>query len=354
MFINGIKIDWRKQKAFKINPLSQMNYTDIQFPEVGTVTTEITEGVFFKNVIEGLSSQPKYLQSKYFYDQAGDGLFQEIMRCPEYYPSNCELEIFIEQHAELATAMMCDRNDFDLVELGAGDAVKTNYLLKFLVKQGIGFIYKPIDISENIINYLNSTLPFELPGIRIEGLNGDYLDMLKRAGVDSQKRKVVLFLGSSIGNMNMLEAVKFCAEIREALSAGDMMLIGMDLRKDPKTILAAYNDKCGITKQFNLNLLTRINNELGADFDVRQFDHFPTYDPLTGACKSFLVSLKAQTVQIGAYAISFKKDEIIDMEISQKYTLEDTRALAKASGFVPIADFYDSKSWFLDTLWVAI
>jgi L-histidine Nalpha-methyltransferase len=331
-----------------------MNYIDTQFPEVEKVATEIIESIFFKDVIEGLSSWPKHLQCKYFYDQAGDGLFQQIMRCPEYYPSNCEMEIFIEQHAELARAMMCDRNDFDLVELGAGDAIKTGYLLKYLVKQGIGVIYKPIDISENIINYLNSTLQFELPGIRIEGLNGDYLDMLKKAGVDSKKRKVVLFLGSSIGNMNKEDAAKFCTEIRKTLSVGDMLLVGIDLRKDPKTILAAYNDKCGITKQFNLNLLTRINNELGADFDVRQFDHFPTYDPLTGACKSFLVSLKAQTVQIGAYTIHFQKDEIIDMEISQKYTLEDTRALAKASGFMPVADFYDSKSWFLDTLWVAI
>ncbi len=331
-----------------------MNYIDTQFPEVEKVAAKITESIFFKDVVEGLSSRPKYLQCKYFYDQAGDGLFQQIMRCPEYYPSNCEMEIFIEQHAELARAMMCDRNDFDLVELGAGDAIKTCYLIKYLVKQGIRFTYKPIDISENIINYLNSTLQFELPGIRIEGLNGDYIDMLKKAGVDSRKRKVVLFLGSSIGNMNMLDATEFCAEIRKTLSAGDMLLIGIDLRKNPQTILAAYNDKCGITKQFNLNLLTRINNELGANFDVRQFDHFPTYNPLTGACKSFLVSLKAQVVHIGPYAISFQKDEIIDMEISQKYTLEDTRVLADKSGFAPVADFCDKKRWFLDTLWVAV
>lgn len=331
-----------------------MNYTDTQFPEVEKETKEIAENAFFKDVVEGLSSKSKYLQSKYFYDRAGDGLFQEIMRCPEYYPSNCEMEIFIEQHAELARAMMCDGSDFDLVELGAGDAIKTNFLLKYLVEQGGRFAYKPIDISENIIDYLNSTLPFTIPGLQIEGLKGDYLTMLKEAGAGSQKRKVVLFLGSSIGNMNMADAAEFCTEIRNALSFGDMLLIGADLRKDPKTILAAYNDKCGITKQFNLNLLTRMNRELGADFDIRQFDHFPTYDPLTGACKSYLVSLKSQTIQIGSYVISFQKDEIIDMEISQKYTLEDTRALAEVSGFMPVADFYDKKNWFLDTLWVAV
>ncbi|MDP9079627.1 MAG: L-histidine N(alpha)-methyltransferase [Bacteroidota bacterium] len=331
-----------------------MNYTDTQFPESEIVTTEIAENTFLKDVIEGLSAHPKYLQSKYFYDQDGDALFQEIMRCPEYYPSSCEVEIFAGQRGALAKAMMCGGGDFDLVELGAGDAIKTSFLLKYLLEQRIKFTYKPIDISENIINYLNSTLPFTLPGIEIEGLNGDYLEMLKKAGADSQKRKVVLFLGSSIGNMNIADATEFCAEVRKTLSFGDMLLIGMDLRKNPNTILAAYNDKCGITKQFNLNLLTRINNELGADFDVRQFDHFPTYDPRTGACKSFLVSLKAQVIQIGSYTISFQKDEIIDMEISQKYTLEDTRELAKASGFLPVADFYDKKSWFLDTLWVAV
>lgn len=331
-----------------------MNYTDTQFPEVEKAMEEIVESTFFKDVIEGLSSQPKYLQSKYFYDRAGDTLFQEIMRCPEYYPSSCEMEIFAGQQRELARAMMCGGDDFDLVELGAGDAVKTNFLLKYLVEQRVRFTYKPIDISENIINYLNSTLPFTIPGIQIEGLNGDYIHMLKKAAADSQKRKAVLFLGSSIGNMNIADAAGFCLEIRKTLTFGDMLLIGADLRKNPAIILAAYNDKCGITKQFNLNLLTRINRELGADFDVRQFDHFPTYDPLTGACKSYLVSLKTQTIQIASYAISFQKDEIIDMEISQKYTLEDTRALAKASGFIPVADFYDKKNWFLDALWVAV
>jgi L-histidine N-alpha-methyltransferase len=331
-----------------------MNYTDNQFPEVEKATNKTVESTFFKDVIKGLSSQPKHLPSKYFYDQTGDGLFQQIMKLPEYYPSDCEMEIFAEQHSTLAASMLHGGNDFDLIELGAGDATKTNFLLKYLIEQRIRFTYKPIDISENMINYLNVMLPVVIPGIHIQGLNGDYLDMLKKAVSDSKKRKVVLFLGSTIGNMNIGEARGFCTEIRKILSPGDMLLIGTDLRKNPNTILAAYNDKMGVTRQFNLNLLTRINRELGADFDLRQFEHFPTYDPLTGACKSYLVCLKAQTIQIGPYAISFRKDEIIDMEISQKYTVEDTRALADASGFKPVSDFYDKKRWFLDTLWVAL
>ena len=331
-----------------------MDYTIPQLPEVEKATKENTEAAFFKNVIEGLSSQPKFLQSKYFYDQAGDALFQEIMRSPEYYPSDCEMEIFAGQCSELARKITGDGNDFDLIELGAGDATKTNFLLQYLIEQTVKFTYKPIDISENIINYLNSTLPIILPGIQIEGLNGDYFDMLTKTVNDSQKRKVVLFLGSTIGNMPIKDAAEFCKEIRNTLSVGDMLLLGIDLRKNPNIILAAYNDKGGITKKFNLNLLTRINRELGADFDIREFDHFPTYDPLTGACKSYLICLKTKVVQIGSYAILFQKDEIIDMEISQKYTLEDTRALADASRFVPVADFYDKKNWFLDTLWVAV
>jgi L-histidine N-alpha-methyltransferase len=330
-----------------------MNYTYSQLPQVEKTEQERSERIFFKDVIEGLTSNPKRLQSKYFYDQAGDVLFQEIMNSPEYYPTNCELEIFSKQCGLLAQAISCKGDDFDLVELGAGDATKTNFLLAYLIDQGIKFTYKPIDISENIINYLSSTLPLLLPGIKIEALNGDYLDMLSKAATGSKKRKVVLLLGANIGNMSIAEAAAFCREIREILSCGDMLLVGTDLRKNPHTILAAYNDKEGITKKFNLNLLTRINRELGANFDIDSFDHFPSYDPQTGACKSFLVSLKKQIVQIGSTAIPFLKDEIIDMEISQKYTLEDTRALAKASGFIPVADFYDQKNWFLDTLWLA-
>jgi L-histidine N-alpha-methyltransferase len=175
-----------------------MNDTILEFPMVENTTREIAESAFFKDVIEGLSSEPKYLQSKYFYDEAGDALFQEIMRSPEYYPSYCELEIFAEQTSALAGAIRCGGNNFDLIELGAGDATKTSLLLKYMIAQGIKFTYKPIDISENIINYLNATLPVTLPGIQVEGLNGDYLDMLKKAVTDSQKRKVVLFWAQAL------------------------------------------------------------------------------------------------------------------------------------------------------------
>jgi len=331
-----------------------MNDTEILFPQVENATTITIKNPFFKDVITGLTSREKFLSSKYFYDEAGDALFQQIMQSQEYYPTRCEMEIFVGQQAALAAAMCAQQGDFDLVELGAGDAVKTQFLLKYLLEHEKEFVYKPIDISENIITYLEANLPVLLPGLIMEGLKGDYIPMLKKVRLASNRRKIVLFLGSSIGNMTLPVSAVFCTQIRKTLAAGDMLLIGADLRKDPRIILAAYNDGCGLTKQFNLNLLTRINRELGANFDIRQFEHFPTYDPKTGACKSYLISISEQVVKIGAHVITFQKDEVIDMEISQKYTLEDIRSLAAAAGFKPVADFYDRKQWFLDTLWVAV
>jgi dimethylhistidine N-methyltransferase len=308
---------------------------------------------FFEDVMNGLHTSPKRLDSKYFYDAAGDKLFQEIMDCEEYYPTNCEMEIFSDQTAAICRILADKDDEFELIELGAGDATKSSFLLKSLLDQHADFTYLPIDISENIISYLNLTLPVSLPGIKIEGLNGEYFKMLKKASALSSKRKVVLFLGSNIGNMNVDTATNFCIELRSHLSPGDMALIGFDLKKNPKTILAAYNDKGGITKKFNLNLLSRINRELGANFVVDQFDHYPTYNPESGACKSYLVSLTDQEVKIGGESIHFNKDEFIDMEISQKFTVADTAQMARQAGFRAIANFFDRRQWFLDTIWVA-
>ncbi|MEO8884879.1 MAG: L-histidine N(alpha)-methyltransferase [Mucilaginibacter sp.] len=309
---------------------------------------------FFDDVMTGLQATPKYMQSKYFYDAAGDKLFQDIMNCEEYYPTDCELEIFSEQTEALANAILAGGDGFDLIELGAGDATKSSYLLQHLLDKKVDFNYLPIDISEHVIDYLNSTLPVTLPGLKITGLNGDYFEMLKKAAADSTRRKVVLFLGSNVGNMPVENAEEFCAELRSHLQVNDMALIGIDLKKNPKTILAAYNDKEGITKKFNLNLLERINRELYANFDVSQFDHYPTYDPETGSCKSYLVSLKDQTVNIsGSEPVHFKMNEHIFMEISQKYTVEQTNEMAGAAGFKTDGHFYDKKRWFLDVIWIA-
>ena len=307
---------------------------------------------FYEDVIEGLRATPKHLSSKYFYDANGDKLFQDLMNCEEYYPTKCELEIFSEKTAEICKAMIGDGDAFELIELGAGDATKSAYLLKYLLDNQADFAYLPIDISSNVISYLNVTLPVTLPGLQIEGLNGEYFDMLEKAASMSDKRKVVLFLGSNIGNMPVHEAQEFCIKLRNHLSQGDMVLVGADLKKSPKTVLAAYNDQQGITKRFNLNLLERINRELNADFDITQFEHYPTYDPETGSCKSYLISVANQNVNInGTENIHFSKDEYIFMEISQKFTVAQINEMAIKASFRPVEHFFDSKKWFTDAIW---
>jgi dimethylhistidine N-methyltransferase len=313
----------------------------------------LTDEQFYKDVITGLTATPKRLDSKYFYDAQGDKIFQELMGCEEYYPTNCEMEIFTSQTAEICKAIIADGDAFDLIELGAGDATKSTQLLKYLIDNKADFTYLPIDISENVISYLNITLPVTLPGINITGLNGEYFNMLKKAATISNKRKVVMFLGSNVGNMPVEVAQGFCRELRDHLSEGDMILIGIDLKKNPKTVLAAYNDKGGITKRFNMNLLERINRELSGNFNTGQFDHYATYNPETGACKSYLISLTDQKVTIGDAIINFSKDEYIYMEISQKYAPEQTRELAAKAGFKPVNDFFDTKKWFVDAIWMA-
>ena len=314
--------------------------------------------LFWKDVLKGLTSNPKYLPSKYFYDRTGDGIFQGIMHCEEYYPFDCEREIFQRRTAELAAALMRPGADFDLIELGAGDCAKSVYLLQYLVNAGAGFTFMPIDISSNIIGYLQSQLPLTIPGLKIRGLNGDYFCMLQKVSAVSGNRKVVLFLGSNLGNMSTVEARQFCRDLRSHLSPGDMALIGLDLKKCPRTILAAYNDREGITKRFNLNLLERINRELDADFDLGKFDHFPVYDPRSGACKSYLVSTADQEVTLRCNGdeetICFTRNEEIFMEISQKYTVGQVGYLADQASFDTVQRFYDDREWFVDALWLAV
>ena len=309
---------------------------------------------FLKEVIQDLSAQPKQLNSKYFYDEAGSRLFQQIMNCEEYYPTDCELEIFKEKTAELATVLKNGFNDFDLIELGAGDATKSSYLLRELVETGVTFTYRPIDISGSMIDQLERDLPENIKGLQVKGLCGDYFDMLDQANQLSDKKKVILFMGGNIGNFEVDDALAFCEKLKRYLNSGDLVLIGFDLKKHPRVIRAAYNDKEGFTKAFNLNLLHRINRELGGNFNVDQFEHYPSYDPATGACRSYLISLKDQEVNIGDRTFQFKHDEYITMEISQKYAVEETEEMALKAGYEPVKHFTDQKNWFLDTVWKVI
>lgn len=306
---------------------------------------------FLKDVIDGLRAEHKYLSSKYFYDEAGDKLFQQIMACPEYYPTRCELEILQHQSGKMAHLFLDENPSFDLVELGPGDASKSWFLLRELQKEHADFTYYPIDISSNVIGWLEDRLPATLPGIRMQGLNGEYLEKMKQLDTYSGNRKIVLFMGANIGNMTIQQAAQFCRQLHDHLQPGDLLLIGFDLKKHARTILDAYNDRQGITRAFNLNLLRRINRELGGDFDLEQFEHCPVYDPGTGACKSYLISRIAQEVRVADRRIVFQENEPIFMEISQKYTLEEIALMAAQSGFSPVHTFFDSKNWFADVLW---
>lgn len=316
-----------------------------------TETAKNAADIFRSDVLNGLQSTPKKLSSKYFYDKTGDHLFQKIMAMPAYYLTRCELDIFRNKTDELIELLIPGTESFDLIELGAGDAMKSTYLLEGLMSKGVDFTYMPIDISGNILSILHEKLSNRLPDMKITCLEGDYFEMLQKAAALSNRRKVVLFLGSNIGNMPLKEAEDFCEHLNKSLSSKDRVLVGFDLKKNPHTILNAYNDKEGITAAFNLNLLSRINNELGGNFDLEQFQHYQTYDPISGACRSFLVSLISQQVTIGDTTISFEENELIDMEISQKFSPEKIRELGEKSGFSIAGEIRDSKKWFVDVIW---
>ena len=321
-----------------------------------TSTTEKPSPVelqFMADTIAGLEASPKFMQSKYFYDAHGDRLFQQIMDMDEYYLTNAEMDILKNYSEEIAKLISAENTAFDLIELGAGDATKSIHLLRALVARELEFSYLPVDISAHVIGDLEDNLPRQLPSLDIKGLNGDYLDMLGKVSSFSGRRKVVLFMGANIGNMNPDQAVKFCTELKMSLSKGDLLIIGFDLKKDPRQILAAYNDAAGITRAFNLNLLERINRELDGDFNLGNFEHYASYDPGTGSCKSYLISLTDQLVRIGENEmIQFSAHEPIFMEISQKYSIEEIEALAAGSGFRCRQHFFDENNYFADSIWL--
>lgn len=326
------------------------NFYALADPELSAAKTE---SQFCKDVISGLSNTPKTLHSKYFYDEKGDQLFQQIMAMPEYYLTRAELEIFRDQTSALADVIQAEKSPFDLIELGAGDASKSKFLLNYLVEKQIDFTYHPIDISGHILNELEDNLTTAIPALAIHSLEGEYFQMLEEATNNSQRRKVVLFLGGNIGNMELDKAYLFCQDLRARLNPGDIVLMGFDLKKNPHQILAAYNDKQGITAAFNLNLLTRINRELDGNLDLSKFSHYQHYDPVTGACRSFLVSLEDQKTMVCGNIVCFAENELIHMEVSQKFSRDDITDMAVASGFIEQDYLNDKNNWFTDVIWIA-
>ncbi|GAB4252374.1 MAG: L-histidine N(alpha)-methyltransferase [Ekhidna sp.] len=304
---------------------------------------------FATEVINGLTGTNKQLPSKYFYDAKGDELFQKIMHLDEYYLTRKELEIFESQKSSILESIY-DGDPFRIIELGAGDGLKTKILLKYFIDQGVDFTYSPVDISGNVLEILSDGLKNDVPGLKIDPYEGDYFDALEAVS-DRPEKDVVFFLGSNVGNFPQEEARGFLKKLRSFLGDDDLLFMGVDLKKDPDVILAAYNDSKGVTREFNLNLLDRINNELDADFDKAKFKHYPYYNPHTGECRSYLISTEAQDVHVAGEKIHFHAWESIFMEVSKKYDERQLQKLSGKTGFEPLTAFYDNQQWFADVLW---
>ncbi|WP_027068085.1 L-histidine N(alpha)-methyltransferase [Maribacter sp. Hel_I_7] len=310
--------------------------------DIKTTLTSTSE--FEKEVYTGLTDYPKHLSSKYFYDKKGDKLFQDIMAMPTYYLTDCEYEI-LEDNKEEITNLFTEFGVFDLIELGAGDGKKTKILLKEFSDKNVNFTYIPIDISDNALNQLHNSIEKELPRIKVQPFQGTYFEALE--DINSRKnRKIILFLGSNIGNLKHDQAKGFMKKIQELMEPEDLLFMGFDQKKNPQTILDAYNDQEGVTAAFNKNVLARINTELNANFDLEQFLHWEVYNPETGSAKSYLVSKIEQKVRIEALDlnIAFKSWETIHTEISQKYDDEIINWLAKESG-LEMTTAYQSKAY---------
>jgi dimethylhistidine N-methyltransferase len=306
---------------------------------------------FEKEVLAGLKAEDKYLSSKYFYDDNGSRIFQEIMNMPDYYLTNAEFEVLSMQSKQIIEALQFS-TPFNIVELGAGDGLKTFKLLEYLVSHSIEFNYVPIDISQEAIDLLSKRLKERLPNLKIKPQVGDYFEILK-VNKESNYPSLLLFLGGNIGNYIEDKAKHLLQLFNDSMKEGDKLLVGFDLKKNPIIIQNAYYDKHGITKRFNLNLLIRINRELDADFKMDDFDFYCHYNPDSGEVKSYIVSLRQQKVELKAISetINFGYNELIWTELSKKYSLDQIKDLATSSGFKVNQNFLDCKHYFTDSLW---
>lgn len=304
-----------------------------------------------ETVKAGLSKKPKRLPSWLFYDAEGDRLFQAIMQMPGYYLTSCEYEILNSYKDELARHFSGDGSFFHLIELGAGDGTKTEILLSNFTDKNMHSRYTPVDISETVLEQLRGRLQRSVPHIETTPLHASNEKALSEFA-QTTERKVFMFLGASIGNFTPDEAASFVKKISAAMHAGDKLLIGFDLKKDPRLIQAAYDDPYGITKKFNLNLLARLNREAGAQFNLQSFDHYAFYDPETGTTKSYLTSLRDQNVFFESFGecIHFERWEFIHTEISQKYDLDMITTIADNAGLEIRRIFRDARGYFCDVL----
>lgn len=306
---------------------------------------------FLVDVVSGLTSSPKSLPSKYFYDEMGDKLFHYIMNQPEYYLTCAEHEILGKQGEAIFSNIKINKR-IRLIEPGAGDGFKTRLLVHALMAKGYECTYNPIDISANVLDILCTSMLKTYPQLECEPIIGDYAELSEKIPDDGLPR-LMLFLGSSLGNYDSEASINILRIFSTLLKPGDFFLLGVDLVKEPSRILAAYNDASGYTAQFNYNLLTRINRELDANFDTDNFLHFPVYNPILQQAESYLLSKQVQLVTIKSanVDIHFGAWEPIHTEISRKYTLDKIESLSTNSGFQIISNYTDMHNDFCCSLW---
>jgi len=299
---------------------------------------------YAEEVREGLSNYPKSLPCKLFYDSCGSALFEEITQLPEYYLTRTELEILREHSADIAAAAGFGTS---IVELGAGTAAKTCTLLKAFSRRQMRVPYYPVDISATALNEARERVEGECSGVAVRPVVADFscgFGFLRNI----HGRKVVLYVGSSIGNFDPDAAVEMLLNIRQQLTAGDALLLGTDLVKDESILVPAYNDAQGVTEQFNKNILLRLDRELGANFNLSFFRHVAAWNPEKSRIEIYLESLRPQTVHIAALnmRVQFADGERIHTENSYKYTLEMVEKMLKPAGFELTRTWFDQRHWF--------
>jgi dimethylhistidine N-methyltransferase len=301
-----------------------------------------------KEVADGLSAQPKRLPPKLFYDAEGSRLFEQITETPEYYPTRTERCIFRQFTAEMAFQA---GSNLTLIELGAGSATKTRLLIEALLRRQLRLDFYPIDVSPAALHGAVARLNGDFPNLRVEPILADYsrdLPALK----DLPQRKLVLFLGSTIGNFEPDEARDFLRRLRQALAPGDALLAGFDMRKDQHILHAAYNDRQGVTAHFNKNVLARINRELGGQFDLDAFAHVAWWNQRMSRIEMHLESRVAQTVWVEDLggAFRFARGERIHTENSYKFSSAIIAAMLRRSGWQRERTWTDPQGWFSEVL----
>ena len=304
------------------------------------------------DVRKGLTAQPKRFLPKYFYDELGSQLFEAICLLPEYYPTRAENEI-LERYADEIVASIDGQKT--LVEMGSGSASKTRLIIEALLRRQDELVFMPVDISASALESSSRILLQSYPRLKIEAYAADYFAGLEELGKKTRGRTLALFLGSNISNFDEDDALVFLRALRNVLHKGDALLLGADLKKDPAIIEAAYNDALGVTAAFNLNVLARINRELGGNFDLRAFKHRAFYNEGQGRVEIYIESLSAQKVKIERLdlEVEFRAGEHIHTESSYKYDLPGISELGAATGFVCTRTWLDSQERFSSNLLLA-